>query len=247
MGLASLKTLTLAEQDHVATITMVAPHSSMTMIKEFNAVLDHLEDHSSATVIVLQGTDGRFNLGLDFKEFHPTKAMDIHGFHKWEKMCVRLERLRALTISLVNGEAIGGGVQLALCTDIRSATTRATFQLPEVKMGFLPGMGIYRLAKNIGLRRAKQWVLQGNTISAQTAETWGLVTEITDNLAETCQQHLSASTPINPVAIQLARRLLNESYHDSFEDAIGHFLAAQQRAISHDQFLQTVDKHNASS
>ena len=43
---------------------------------------------------------------------------------------------------------------------------------------------------------------------------------------------------MNPVAIQLARRLLNESFHDSFEDAIGHFLAAQQRAISHDQFLK---------
>ena len=150
-------TIRLEENGGVATITLAAEYSSMKMIREMGSVLG-VEDKSDATVIVLHGRDGRFNLGLDFKEFTPGRALDIHGFHKWEKMCTRLERVRALTISVLNGSTIGGGVQLALCTDLRIAHPDTTFQLPEVQMGFLPGMGIFRLAKYIGLGRAKQWV-----------------------------------------------------------------------------------------
>lgn len=240
----NLETIRLEESGSIATITLIAEHSSMKMIKEMGKVLDHLEDHSEASIVVLKGTEGRFNLGLDFKEFTPGQALDIHGFHKWEKMCVRLERMRALTISLLNGHTVGGGVQLALCTDLRIAHPQATFQLPEVKMGFLPGMGIYRIAKNIGLGRAKQWVLQSSTLSASQALQWGIISDVSEDLEASLQSHIEASSPVNPVAIQLARRLLNESFHDSFEDAIGHFLAAQQRAISHDQFLKTVDQHS---
>lgn len=246
MTTLTFQTLSLSEQGPVATITLVAPHSSMTMIKEFNRLMDYLEDESTARIVVLKGVDDRFNLGLDFKEFHPNKGVDIHGFHKWEKMCVRLERLRALTISVLNGSTVGGGVQLALCTDLRIAHPNTTFQLPEVKMGFLPGMGIYRVAKNIGLGRAKQWVLQSSTLTAQQALNWGLINDVSEDLDSALQEHIDASSPVNPVAIQLARRLLNESFHDSFEDAIGHFLAAQQRAISHDQFLKTVDTQASS-
>ena len=111
-------------------------------------------------------------------------------------------------------------------------------------MGFLPGMGIFRVAKNIGLGRAKQWVLQSSTLTAQQALNWGLISDVAEDVDTALEAHIKASSPVNPVAIQLARRLLNESFHDSFEDAIGHFLAAQQRAISHDQFLKTVDKHS---
>lgn len=242
--LKNLETVHLEEQGTIATITLVAEHSSMKMIKEMVSVLDHLEDNSDACIIVLKGQNGRFNHGLDFKEFTPGQALDIHGFHKWEKMCVRLERMRALTISLLNGSTVGGGVQLALCTDLRIAHPDTTFQLPEVKMGFLPGMGIFRVAKHIGLGRAKQWILQSSTLSAAQALQWGLISDVSNDLDNALQAHIEASSPINPVAIQLARRLLNESFHDSFEDAIGHFLAAQQRAISHDQFLKTVDKHS---
>ena len=79
---------------------------------------------------------------------------------------------------------------------------------------------------------------------ADQALQWGLINDVSGDLETALHSHIEASSPVNPVAIQLARRLLNESFHDSFEDAIGHFLAAQQRAISHDQFLKTVDKHS---
>ena len=60
---------------------------------------------------------------------------------------------------------------------------------------------------------------------------------ISDDINAAITEAIEKFKPINPITIQLARRLLNESFHDSFEDAIGHFLAAQQRAISQNTFL----------
>lgn len=235
-----LQTISYTEQDGIAYITLLSPRSNMRMLQELTEICDHIEDHSACTVVVIQGSDNRFNLGLDFADFQPDKPMDIHGFHKWEKLCTRIERMKKVTIAVLDGAVVGGGLQLALCTDHRIATPRAFFSLPEVKLGFLPGMSVFRLAKYIGLGRAKQMVLQGREISAPIALDWGIIDSVTDDVQATLSLALSQFQPMHPITIQLARRLLNESFHDSFEDAVGHFLAAQQRAISQDQFLHTI-------
>ena len=241
--LTDLQTLKYSENGTNATIQLIAKHSSMMMIKELSVVFDHLEDHSPCTVLIIKGVDGEFNQGLDFSDFHPNQPMDIHGFHKWEKICTRLERLPLVTIALLEGNVIGGGLQMALCCDTRLASPTANLSLPEVKLGFLPGMAVFRLAKYIGLGRAKQWILRAATISAEQAVQWGVVDAISEKPSDLLDTTIDSFQPIQPVTIQLARRLLNESFHDAFEDAIGHFLAAQQRAISHKQFLKTIEEH----
>ena len=149
-------TIRLEEHGTVApTITLVAEHSSMKMIREMGSVLDHLEDNSDASIIVLKGQDGRFNLGLDFKEFTPIKRWISMAFTNG-KRCVRLERMRALTISLLNGNTVGGGVQLALCTDLRIKLSQAPrFSCQRSKWDSYLGWASFGLPKNIGLGRAK--------------------------------------------------------------------------------------------
>ena len=236
------QTIEFSEQNEVATITLLEDTSTMKMIKELTKACDYLEDDSKCSVLELQGTTSCFNRGLNFTEFQPEQPMDINGFHKWEKICVRLERLRMITIAVLQGDVIGGGFQLALCTDLRIATPSAKFSLPEVKMGFLPGMAVYRLAKYIGLGHAKRLVLQGETIRAEKAQDLGIVDIITEDIPNAIQASVQRFQPLHPITVQLARRLLNESFHDSYEDAIGHFLAAQQRAISQDCFSETIKK-----
>ncbi|MFH1464890.1 MAG: enoyl-CoA hydratase/isomerase family protein [Pseudomonadota bacterium] len=143
----------------VAFVTLRQALINVRMIRALTAVCDHLEDSSQADVVVFRGSDGVFCEGMDFADFAPDKPIDIHGFNKWEKIAVRLERLPKATIALVDGPAIGGGFQLALVMDQRIATPRAVFQLPEVHMGFLPGMSTFRLAKYIGLGRARRLML----------------------------------------------------------------------------------------
>lgn len=240
------QTLDYSINDSVATIQLLHQHSTMKMVRELTAVCDHLEDHSSCQVVVFKGANGCFSKGIDFAEFRPDAPMDIHGFNKWEKMCRRIETLPKATIALLEGEVIGGGVQLALCTDVRIATPGATLSLPEVSLGFLPGMAVFRLAKYIGLGRAKQIILRGLPITAAQGHSLGLVDSLCeqDALDEQLASLISEFLPLNPIAHQLARRLLNESFEDSFENAIGHFLAAQQRAVSQPAFNQTIRKQS---
>ena len=103
-------------------------------------------------------------------------------------------------------------------------------------------MGLYRLAKYVGIGHAKRIVLQARSLTATEAQSFGIVDTVAANLAEALTAAIDDFTPIHPTAVQLARRLLNESYHDSFEDALGHFLAAQHRAISQTAFLDTLKK-----
>jgi enoyl-CoA hydratase len=237
-----LSTLTYTTTTDVSTITFLEDRSTMQMVKELTKVCNHLEDENPCKAVVFRGSNGHFNRGINFSEFRPDSPMDIHGFNKWEKMCVRIERLNKITICALEGDVIGGGFQIALCTDMRIAHPDTHFSLPEVKLGFLPGMSVFRLAKYIGLGHAKRIILQSSALSSHLAFELGIVDVISDNLDTAVNDAIDKFRPINPVTIQLARRLLNESFHDSFEDAIGHFLAAQQRSISQNAFNKTLKK-----
>ncbi len=239
------ETLRYDESGEIATITLARPGGnriSMRMVRELSRVCDHLEDESAAKVVVFRGDGGSFSEGIDFQDFDPNKPMDIHGFNKWEKCCTRLERLPKSTIALVDGPAVGGGLQIALVCDQRVATPRSTFQLPEVQMGFLPGMATFRFAKYVGLGHAKRILLTSPTLSAEEAASLGLIDRVDEDLDRSLTECIEALGPNHNVAVELTRRLLNESFHTSYENAIGHFLAAQHRAISQTAFLETLKK-----
>jgi len=172
--------------------------------------------------------------------------MDIHGFNKWEKACMRIERLPKITIAALEGAVTGGGVQLALVCDARLASSDMLMQLNEVRYGFLPGMATFRLAKYIGLGRAKRVIMQCPIISADAALDMGLIDEITDHMDTSLVQTVEKFQPIHPVTVQLARRLPNESFATDFENAIGNFLAAQHRAITQVAFQKTLQQHKSS-
>ncbi len=241
-----LETLRYEESGGVGTIRLHRPPDNwvnVQMLHELGRVFDRIEDERPVRAIVLRGSGGVFTRGIDFADFHPDRPLDIHGFNRWEKLCVRFERLPVPTIVAVDGPAIGAGFQLLLLGDLRVATPAARFQLPEVKLGFLPGMATWRLARFVGLGRARRIVLTGEEIDADQALELGLVDRVLPTADEGVAWALEALGPGHPVAVELARRLLIESASNSFEDAIGHFLAAQHRAISQSAFLDTLKKH----
>lgn len=241
-------TVRYEEQGDVATVTLLRDRIDMQLVRELTAVCDRLEDQSDTRVVVFRGADGVFCRGIDYADFKPDQPVDIHGFNKWEKMCVRVERLRKVTVSVLQGPVVGGGVQLALVTDARVMAPDATLQLDEVHHGFLPGMATWRLAKYVGLGHAKRLVMRCPVVPADEALRLGLVDRVTDSadataLAAATDQIIAEFGPTHVVAVTLARRLLNESYEFSYEDAIGHFLAAQHRSISQTAFLETLKKN----
>lgn len=221
--------------DHVR-ITILAPRVDVRLVGELERALDRIEDTSQAPVLVLRVRSE----GMAFGDFDPEGAIDIHGFNKWEKLVTRLERARKLTIAVADGPCHGPGLQLLLACDLRVATPDARFSLPEVQQGYLPGMATWRLARYVGLGRAKRMVLSGEVVSADEALALGLLDGVSGSVdtAEDAGRALLGNA--HPVAGTLARRLLVESFDAQAEDALGHFLAAQARAIAQPAFRDTV-------
>ncbi len=246
-----LTTLRLDRSSGVATVTLDRPDRgnaiSMTMVRELEQLCHRLEDEATERVLVLRGAGGAFCSGIDLLDFPPDAKPDIRGFSRWEKACRTVERLPMVTIAAIDGECSGGGLQLALTCDARVATERATFQLHEVRDGFLPGMGTFRLAKFIGLGRARFMAMTGRPVGAAEALELGIIDRLcgAGALDEAVAAVIAAFGDVHRDAVELARRLFDESYEIPYEDFLGCFLAAQHRAIQTEAFKELVRRAHA--
>lgn len=242
------ETLKVSQDGDVLTVRLHRPDFkqaiSMQMVNELSDLMDYVDSASDVSVFVLRGSADQFSSGIDLRDFSMDKKRDVYGLQKWEQMARQLENLNKFTVAAIQGACVGGGFQLVLLCDARIADTHATFSFNEVKLGFLPGMATYRLAKYVGLGRAKSIVLMGKKLHAQQAYDWGLLDAIceTPNFEAVLQETVNSLLPFHPVALQMARRLLNESFSTSYEDFLGHFLAAQHRAINSEAFQELVAK-----
>jgi len=236
------QTLQLSSTGGITTITLDRPDDGnaidVQMVEDLREVCEHLEDDNDDSVVLFRGANDLFSCGIDLRGFPTNEKPNVHGFNRWERVCRIIERLPKVTVAAIDGECAGGGLQLALTCDVRVATDRAVFTLHEVRDGFLPGMGTFRLAKFVGLGRARRLALTGRTLDADEALRIGLVdhTCAEGDLDTTVDAALAEFGDIDPVAVQLTRRLFDESFETSYEDFIGNFLAAQHRAIQSETF-----------
>ena len=178
------------------------------------------DDPAIRVVIITSALNGIFCAGGDLK-YWPRVYADRAEVVSAAGQCAfgRLERLRKPCIAAIQGHVIGDGLSLALGCDIRLASQAATFRLPEVGYGFIPGWGtIGRLVRAVGTAPAAELLLVGEPISAARAQTIGLVSRVTapDDLmpaAEILAARLAAQPPL---ALHYAKAaLLGSSAHRS--------------------------------
>lgn len=223
-------------------ITLEGP-VRVALLRDLELLLAYLSDHVVCTDLLIEGSGDRLLEGISIQEFDATRPLDVHGFHRWEKLLRLLECLPMRTLVLAHGTCEGAAFQLVLACDVRLAHASARFRLDEVARGFLPGMATWRLGRYVGLGRARRLVLQGETIDAHTALEWGLldalVTEAPERVLETF-----LAIPAPQPAHMLARRLLLEASAVPYEDAVGNFLAAQHRAILAPEFQQGLGRRD---
>lgn len=233
-------TLKVVEAGAVCHVTLTRDRINVPMVRELEELCGWLEDEATAAVVVFRGEGGNFSRGIDLGDFSLQRPPDIHGFHKWERALAAVERLKKVTVAVLDGDCIGGGVQLALACDFRLARHDAVLLLDEVKRGFLPGLATYRIAKYVGLGTAKHLVLSGRAVTAAEAIGMRLVDRVcaAEQVEAEIDRAVMEFLPVNGTAVALARRLLNESYGHGHEDFLGSFLAAQQVAITSEPFLR---------
>ncbi len=117
-------------------------------------------------------------------------------------------------IAAVDGYCFGVGFELALSCDIRLATKRSQFALPEIRLGMIPGSGgTQRLARLIGVSRTKYHVMTAERIPAEKAEEWGIIAKMTDD-RESLEAEVSKLTETllgySPLAIRTAKEVLDK-------------------------------------
>ncbi len=152
---------------------------SQALYRRLEALVDDLAASPETRAVVLTGAGERaFSAGADIKEF-PGVANPERWRRQIEYIYDVSEKLAALpqpVVAAVNALAYGGGLELLLFCDIRLASERARFALPEVKLGLFPGSGgVQRLPRLIGAARAKAILFTGDPVEAQEAERIGLV------------------------------------------------------------------------
>ncbi len=176
-----------------------------------HAALDELTPDESIAALVISGGDKVFVSGADIAELLERKAADaLRAINAG--LFAAIETFPRPVIAAVRGYALGGGCELALACDLRVAGRSARFAQPEVGLGIVPGAGAtHRLARLVGLGRAKEMVLTGRMVDAETAHAWGLVNRVVaDEEVEEAAIALATEISLHAgTAVALAKRLMN--------------------------------------
>lgn len=213
------KYLQFTTEDGIAFIIINRPEAlnalSRDVYIELYNVFSIIEDDSTAQVVILTGSgDKAFVAGADIAYMQPKSAIEISDFTDKARLASdKIYYLKKPTIAAINGFALGGGLELAMCCDIRIASDKAKFGQPEINLGIIPGAGgTQRLARIIGMGRAKELIYTGDIIDATTALNMGLVNRVVpaDKLADEAKALAKKILSKSKIAVSLAKEAITQ-------------------------------------
>ena len=187
-------------------------------IEETHKALKDLEaDHQVGVVILTGAEDKAFVAGADIKEFADFSIAQGGSLaQEGQKLLFDyVEHYTKPIIAAVNGFALGGGLELAMCAHIRVASSNAKMGLPEVSLGVIPGYGgTQRLAQLVGKGKANEMIFTAGMISAEDAFQSGLVNAVVpqSELIDTTKKMASKILRNSPMAIRSAIKAVNAGF-----------------------------------
>ena len=207
-------------------------------------LLDQAQADDAVRVVVVQGAGPKaFCTGADIREFNPVASLALDRQRRVHANWINaFERLRKPVIASIHGYCLGGGLEIALCCDIRIAADNAQFAESFLRVGLVSGDGgAWFLPRVIGLSRAYEMTFTADFIKADKAEKWGLASYVVplDKLldeAMTMAQKIAAQPP---VSLRLCKKILRESQHMPLSASLE--MAAGMQAI----VQATKDQHEA--
>jgi enoyl-CoA hydratase len=217
-------TLLIAEADQVVTVTVNRPAKlnalNAQVLAELTQAFQSLEGVPAETRVraaILTGTGEKaFVAGADIAEMSGLSAARAYEFSAAGHRLGRLmESVSFPIIAAVNGFALGGGCELALCADYIFAAEHAKFGQPETNLGLMPGFGgTQRLSRRVGLARARELVYSGEPISAAQALVIGLANRVVpaNELIAQSEQHARRIAQQAPLAVAASKRALNHGF-----------------------------------
>lgn len=188
------ETLTIEHDGPITHVWLNRPERrnalNATALEEIAAAFTELQRRFETPVIVFGGRGPSFCAGADRKDPPGTRMSKVSGASVRERRYAAqigrraveaIEHIEAITIARIHGHAIGGGLVLALACDLRIAAADTVFQIPEVDLGIPLSWGAApRLAREVGMARAKELILMCDRFDAPTAERYGMLNRVVD-------------------------------------------------------------------
>jgi enoyl-CoA hydratase/carnithine racemase len=201
--------------------------------------------NESVRAIVVTGEgDKAFCAGADLKERQGMSDNDVRvQVELYRSELGPLDRCPKPVVAAINGAALGGGLELALCCDLRVAAVHAQLGLPETSLGIIPGAGAtQRLPRIVGEARAKEMVLLSRRLTAHEALAWGLVNRVTPAGTNVVDDVLEWIRPIAegaPIAQAAALEAIDRALDTTLE------LGLELERVSYDRTLVSEDRREA--
>ena len=233
--MGNFNNLKLEVADEIATLTISRPAALNALnsetLEELDVCLTEIEARDDIKVVILTGgpdkKDNQFKsfvAGADISEMVNFTAPEARAFGiKASVPFFKLMNMRQITIAAVNGFALGGGCEIAMACDIRIASENATFGQPETGLGIIPGFGgTQRLARLVGMGRAKEMIFTCENIDAQEAYRIGLVNKVVskEELYETANAMAKKIISKGSYANAVAKAAINNGYDMDIKNAV---------------------------
>jgi enoyl-CoA hydratase len=239
------------EQDGaVAVVTIDHPPVnalSAALLEELEAELERLDTDDAIRAIVLKGGGKRaFVAGADISEFpslRDSASQETGSARGIQRLGARMDAADTPIVAAIQGFCLGGGLELAMCCDLRVASEDAQLGQPEIKLGLIPGGGgTQRLPRLVGLGRAMLLNLTGDFIDARTAHDWGLVERVVprDDLLETALEIARTISERSPHAISVLRELARTSRDLPLEEGLRREADGFRRCLASEDGLEGV-------
>lgn len=220
----NFNTILVSKHDRLAYITINRPKKLNALnketISELSLAFQKFEEDENIRVIILTGSGEKaFVAGADISEFAHFSEEEGGRLARigQEMLFDYIENLSTPVIAAVNGFALGGGLELAMCCHFRIASDTAKMGLPEVSLGVIPGYGgTQRLPQLVGKGKAMEMIMTAGMISAQEAKAYGLVNQVTtqEELLSTTEKIAGKILRNSSVAISAAIRSVNAGFEE---------------------------------
>ena len=240
--MSQLETMGWEVEGKVARIVFNRPELLNAMSNEattdINIIAEGIAKEEGVRVVVITGSGRSFSTGIDLKQLS-TDQIQMEYHHRWERALRIFETMEKIVIVGIKEYCLGGGLQLALASDVRVAADNAILGLPAIKESLIPGLATFRLPHYVGLGRAKRLILSGQNIDAKEAYAMGLVdyivplAEFEGQLEEIVQQYLRVCS----VATVKSKTLCNCSFDLDYNAFLKKYFELQEIAqTSEDHF-----------
>ncbi len=202
------------------------------MMDEITFHLESRENSPALRVVIFSGAGGSFCSGSDFRQLQPDQGAENIRRHLQAiaNMYKALHRTPKFLIAEVQGNALGGGLALALACDWIIASADARFGLPEMKLGFLPALALVPLAHRVR-ERALELMMTGEVLEAAQAQALGLVSQVvredqvSPRVVELVRLLVSGDPESSGMAKRVYRTLLSMDYERGVDYAAGVILS----------------------